>query len=50
VHSSVLIRRVSPARDGERLSAEALVRWRAMRSGFAGPLVARLMPPAGVAR
>jgi glycosyltransferase involved in cell wall biosynthesis len=45
--------RVSAARDGERLSAEALVRWRAVRSGLypwwcavflARPLAARLMP------
>lgn len=45
--------RVSSARDGERLSAEVLVRWRAVRSGLypwwcavflARPLVARLMP------
>lgn len=45
--------RVSSARDVERLSAEALVRWRAVRSGLypwwcavflARPLVARLMP------
>ena len=45
--------RVSSARDGERLSAEALVRWRAVRSGLypwwcavflARPLAARLMP------
>jgi glycosyltransferase involved in cell wall biosynthesis len=45
--------RVSSARDGDRLSAEALVRWRAVRSGLypwwcavflARPLAARLMP------
>ena len=45
--------RVSAARDGERLAAEALVRWRAVRSGLypwwcavflARPLAARLMP------
>ena len=45
--------RISSARDGERLSAEALVRWRAVRSGLypwwcavflARPLAARLMP------
>jgi glycosyltransferase involved in cell wall biosynthesis len=45
--------RVSSARDGERLSAEALVRWRAVRGGFypwwcaaflVRPIVARLMP------
>jgi len=45
--------RVSAARDGERLAAEALVRWRAVRSGLypwwcaaflARPLAARFMP------
>ena len=45
--------RVSSARDGERLSAEALVRWRAVRSGLypwwcavflVRPLAARLVP------
>jgi len=50
VHSSVLMRRVSPARDGDRLSAEALERSRAVPGGFARPLVACLMAPAGVVR
>ena len=37
-------------RDGERLSAEALLRRHAVRSGLARPLVAGSMPPAGGAR
>ena len=43
-------KRVSAARDGERLSAEALLRRHAVRSGLARPLVAGSMPPAGGAR